>query len=275
MITRLRERVKEAFARISRGAQFAIVPRASQGGGMTAFRYEHGGICACCGTYQVFHTDADWFRDTLICPDCGSVVRERALALVLSELLPTWRELAIHESSPAPRAISARMAREAPGYVASHYFSDAPPGSTVNGYRSEDLENQTFGDETFDLVVTLDVMEHVFDPGKVYREIYRTLKRGGYYLHTFPIRKHLVEPYVQLAKRDAEGAVHLLTGTPEYHGNPISDQGSLVVFDYGYDISRQIAQWAPFDVRISRFWDQSHGIIGEYTEVIICHKPAV
>src|ERR1700730_5169947 len=134
MTARLCERLKAAFARIGRPrrrGRVVIAPRASHDGGMTAFHYEHSGICECCGTYQVFRTDADWFRDTLICPYCGSVVRERALALVLNEVLPNWRELAIHESSPAPRAISARMAREAPGYVASHFFPDAPPGSTV------------------------------------------------------------------------------------------------------------------------------------------------
>jgi len=240
---------------------------------MMEFHYEYKGICVCCDSRQVFRTDSDWFRDTLICRNCGSLVRDRALALILHEVSPNWRELTIHESSPAQRGLSARMAREAPGYLATQYFRHAAAGSLVAGVRNEDLENQTFLDETFDLVITLDVMEHIFDPERVYREIYRTLKNGGYYLHTFPIRKSVVEAFKALARRTANGSIQHLTATPEYHGNPVDDRGSLVVYDYGYDITRQIADWAPFDVRISRFWDQTHGIIGEYTEVIICYKP--
>ena len=50
------------------------------------FHYEHQGFCPCCETPQTFTTDSDWFRDTLCCPNCGSVPRERAIALVLNEI---------------------------------------------------------------------------------------------------------------------------------------------------------------------------------------------
>jgi len=234
--------------------------------------YEFPGFCPCCDTAQVFTSDSEWFRDFLICPNCRSVVRERALALVLKEILPHWRDLAIHESSPAQRGLSALMPRVAKGYVASHYFPTKSFGSMVDGFRNENLEHQTFDNNTFDCVITLDVMEHVFHPDRVYSEVYRTLKPGGYYLHTFPIRKYLVEAAKPLAELNQDGSVKHLTDRPEYHGNPIDHTGSLVTYDYGYDVSKQIAQWAPFDVRISRFWDRTHGVVGEYTEVVTCRK---
>lgn len=234
--------------------------------------YEFEGFCPCCETPQIFKTDSEWFRDFLICTNCQSVVRERAVALVFKEILPNWRDIFIHESSPARRGLSEVMSREAKHYTASHYFPDEPLGALVEGFRNENLEQQTFDDRSFDCVITLDVMEHVFRPDKVYSEIYRTLKSGGYYLHTFPIRKYLVDAYKRLAELRPDGSIGHLSAKPEYHGNPIDQKGSLVTHDYGYDISRQIAQWAPFDVRISRFWDQMHGIIGEYTEVVICRK---
>ena len=59
---------------------------------------------------------------------------------------------------------------------------------------------------------------------------------------------------------------------PEIHGNPVDRRGSIVTVDYGYDLHVQIAKWAPFDVRVYRFADETHGILGEYTEVIVCHK---
>ncbi len=238
-----------------------------------SFHYEHQGFCPCCESSQIFTANSEWFRDSLLCPNCGSVVRERALALVLSEILPNWKNLAIHESSPCARGLSARMIREAPHYVASHYYPSETAGHTINGFQNQNLENQTFNDESFDLVITLDVMEHVFNPDKAYSEVFRTLKKGGVYLHTFPIRKYIIDAWTPLAKLDEDGSVIHSTPSPEYHGNPIDEKGALVTCDYGYDISKQIAQWAPFDVRISRFWDPTHGVIGEYTEVIICRKP--
>jgi ubiquinone/menaquinone biosynthesis C-methylase UbiE len=59
----------------------------------------------------------------------------------------------------------------------------------VGEFRNENLEALTFPDETFDITVTLDVMEHVYNPDKVFQEVYRTLKKGGVYLCTFPVRK--------------------------------------------------------------------------------------
>jgi SAM-dependent methyltransferase len=164
------------------------------------------------------------------------------------------------------------MRLQAPRYLASYFYPGTPAGEFVKNLRNENLEEQTFFDETFDLVITLDVMEHVFNPQKVYQEIYRTLCKGGFYIHTFPIRKWLVESASPRAEVADDGTVRLLVLPPEYHGSP--DGESLVTFDYGYDIARQISEWAPFNVRIIRFWDQYHGIIGEYTEVIVCQKPA-
>ncbi|AZG78085.1 methyltransferase domain-containing protein [Methylocystis rosea] len=229
-------------------------------------------FCPVCSTHQTMKSHSEWFRDFLVCPNCGSSVRERGLALVMNEILPNWRKLQIHESSPSPSGLSRYMAAEAPGYVPTHYFPDRTPGETCGSFRNENLEQMTFNSATFDLTITLDVMEHVFNPERVYLEVWRTLKPRGYYVHTFPIRKWLVTAVTARALLKADGEVEQLVEVPEYHGNPIDERGALVTIDYGYDIGDQIAKWAPFDVRICRFADQTHGILGEYTEVIVCRK---
>ena len=110
------------------------------------------------------------------------------------------------------------------------------PGEThASGWRCENLEALSFADAAFDLVVTQDVMEHMFDPAKAFAEIARTLKPGGAHVFTVPIvRKD--QPTQVRARRDDQGTVrHLLPET--YHGNPIDEKGSLVKVDWGYDIS--------------------------------------
>ncbi|MGE3744685.1 MAG: methyltransferase domain-containing protein [Sphingomonadaceae bacterium] len=237
------------------------------------FYLEIDGDCPICELHTKFIAKGNWLRGTLYCSTCkkGSVPRERALALVLERLAPNWRELVIHESSPMERGISLKLQEQCAHYIGSHYFPNSELGTIVNGFRNENLENQTFGDQVFDLVISLDVMEHIFEPGLAFKEIFRTLKAGGRYICTFPIRNYQVESHKRRASLRSDGSIDFIVD-PEYHGNPISGDGALVTFDYGYAIHQMITHWAPFEVEISRFSKRSAGILGEYTEVIVCSR---
>lgn len=232
--------------------------------------YHASGYCPICEADVEFTAQHDWYRDHLLCSRCGSIPRERALALVLGRRFPNWRNLAIHESSPHPRGASLKLKRECKSYVASHYFPGKPLGMVVDGFRNEDLEVQTFLDESFDLVVTLDVMEHVNQPGDVLREVERTLKPGGAYIFTSPTYKDRVTSE-RRALYNTDGSI-LHHAAPEYHGNPINDAGSLVTFHYGYDFAERVFDWSGLDVEVVRFHDHSHGLIGEFTEVYVATK---
>jgi SAM-dependent methyltransferase len=229
--------------------------------------YEREGTCPICAGAVRFTATGHWYRDQLFCSGCGSIPRERALALVLERRFPGWRGLAIHESSPAARGISAKLAREAPGYVATQFFPGEPSGATVQGFRNETLEALTFADGTFDLTVTLDVMEHVNQPDVVLREVRRTLRPGGAYLFTVPTYKGKVASE-RRAHYKPDGSVEHMA-EPEYHGNPVSDAGSLVTFHYGYDFAELIHAWSGLDVEVVRFHNPTHGIIGDFTEVYV------
>lgn len=230
------------------------------------------GICPICDGGAVFRSDTAWYRDGLKCESCHSIPRERALALVLSELRPQWRGLTIHESSPAKRGISLRLGKECKQYVPTQFFPGMPLGEVVRGFRNENLERLTFADSSFDIFVSLDVMEHVDEPESVFREAARTLRPGGLCLFTTPTYKQRVVTE-RRAKYLTDGTVDFLGNKPEYHGNPISDAGSLVTFHFGYDLPELIYAWSRLHSRVYRFHDRMHGIIGEFTEVYACFKP--
>lgn len=229
--------------------------------------YTNSGYCPICEDETIFSSDNAWYRDHLYCAKCRSIPRERGLALVLERHFPQWRRMNIHESSPAERGVSLKMRKSCPGYVASQFFPGEALGKTLKGFRNENLEQQTFADESFDLVVTLDVMEHVNMPDRVMKEVARTLKPGGSYLFTVPTYKGLVESERRSLYCDDGTISH--TSEPEYHGNPVSDAGSLVTFHYGYDLAEKIHEWSGMDVEVLRFHDHRHGIIGDFTEVYI------
>ena len=189
---------------------------------------------------------------------------------VVRQFVPDWAQRRIHEGSPGSRGASVILKRDCPNYIGTQFFPDVSRGAYRGGVRCEDLEQQTFDSESFDLVITQDVMEHLFHPDRAYREIWRTLKSGGLYIHTTPIYKDRVITE-RRASLGLDGSV-FHHAEPEYHGNPIDPRGSLVTFHYGYDLAELIAEWTPFDIEIRRFHQRSTGIVAEFSEVIICTK---
>ena len=232
--------------------------------------FEHPGRCPICETEVTFAARYSWFRDHLLCPICRSIPRERALMVCIEEFCPQWRTAAIHESSPVERGASAKL-RQAPGYVATQYDPRTAPGErSPNGWISQDLESQTFADETFDLVVTQDVFEHVFDIDSALREIARTLRPGGAHVLTTPL-VNKAKPTEARAERRADGSVHHLA-PPEYHGNPVDPSGSLVTWHFGFDLAARIFEVAKMPTVIFSMDRLDLGIRAEYIEVLVSWK---
>lgn len=52
--------------------------------------------------------------------------------------------------------------------------------------------------DRFDIIVSNQVLEHVKDHRAFFREVFRTLRPGGFSVHLFPLRHVLVEPHLSL-----------------------------------------------------------------------------
>jgi hypothetical protein len=215
-------------------------------------------------------------RDSLISSHCefdGCLTRERALAQVLRSLIPRERlkSLAIHEAAPRRAGLSKWLEANVPNYIITGYFPDAPFGEMTQGIRNEDLEAQTFGDETFDVVLHLDVLEHLFNPFVALKEIFRTLRVGGYCIFSVPTYRELVDS-AQAAVME-EGGVRYI-GEPEYHGNPQRPEDmALVTWKYGHDLPLLIQRHTGFDVEVRRFQSKETAVMGYMNDIYVLHKP--
>jgi SAM-dependent methyltransferase len=232
---------------------------------------ESRGHCPICDRSAVFIARNAWLRDHFICQGCHSIPRERALMAVLQQSYPQWRQLRIHESSPIQRGASLKLARECSDYIPSQYFPTRAPGSIGGGVRCENLEALTFADESLDLHITQDVLEHIPRPEKAFAEIARTLKPGGAHIFTVPIVNRCSQSAMRISIDDRGSISHLVA--PEYHGNPVDDQGSLVTIDWGFDIVEKIAAACGLKTEIHRLDDLSLGIRAELIEVLVTRKP--
>jgi len=190
--------------------------------------------------------------------------------LVVEKYYPHWRKLIIHESSPAKRGASVRLKQQCERYLATQYFPHQTLGEIVNGFRNEDLERQTFPDESFDLVITQDVMEHVYNPAAAFAEIARTLKKGGAHIFTTPLVNKFKKTEVW-AKKGNDGKPIFLN-TPEYHGNPIDPKGSPVTMHWGFDIVEFIRDCSGLETTIEYIDDLNYGIRAEFIEVLVSIK---
>jgi SAM-dependent methyltransferase len=229
------------------------------------------GYCSTCNQQVHFTANNSWLRDHFICMKCGSIPRERALMQVIEQFCPNWCELTVHESSPGNRGASIRLRQECRNYIPSQYFPNKKLGKTHWGIQCENLEALTFEDESIDLHITQDVMEHIFSPEKAFKEIARTLKPGGAHIFTVPLVNKMSPSKVRSKMRD-DGTIDYIQ-PPVYHGNPIDAQGSLVTMDWGYDIAKFIFDTSGLFTHILYIDDLSKGIRAEYIEVLVTLKP--
>jgi SAM-dependent methyltransferase len=114
-----------------------------------------------------------------------------------------------------------------------------------------DLESLPFDDSTFDVVLSLWVLEHLKNPGKAFEEVYRVLKPGGLFMFATPNKKFL--PLVLMNFLKSNKINHLLNKLlfgrepkdvfPSYYGaNDLkvleelsADKFKQVVLRYNYD----------------------------------------
>jgi hypothetical protein len=234
------------------------------------YYFSHDGFCICCEQQVTFQSYDSWLRDNYICTSCGCIPRERALMATIEKYYPGWRDLKIHESSPVNRGASVKIKKHCANYMASQYYPNRKLGEYFDGFRNENLESQTFPDELFDLVITQDVMEHVYHPELVFKEIARTLKKGGAHIFTVPvINKHFkTEVWATLNPDGTPFFLH----KPEYHGNPIDPQGSPVTMHWGFDMIEFIKRVSELETEIVAQYNKNFGIMGEYNEVFVTKK---
>ncbi len=223
--------------------------------------------CSICKRTTFFYEEGHWPREKDRCVRCGSIPRWRALFQTLEDRIPEWRTLAIHESSPYG-AVSQKLKMGCTGYTPTYYFPGVKSGSYKNGFRCENLEQLSFVDHSFDIVITQDVLEHVANPQAVCREICRTLKKGGRHIFTLPCDwSKNTEPRVTF---NGSEIIHLKN--PEYHGNPIDNKGSLVVTDWGNDVCVLINQWTGMNTEVIKYYAGDAGASDEGIDVFMSCK---
>jgi ubiquinone/menaquinone biosynthesis C-methylase UbiE len=135
----------------------------------------------------------------------------------------------------------------------------AEHGKNYEGVRHEDAEALSFPDNAFNWVVSNEVFEHVNEPVRALGECCRVLKPGGCLLFTIPFDTSK-ERSVRRARLENGGVTHLLPAA--YHGNPLSEKGSLVFTDFGWDVLDDVRSAGFRDCAMHVYWSYEYGHLG-------------
>lgn len=216
------------------------------------------------------------YRESFHCPRCGLNSRQRLAADVLRDVLraplagaTSRRSIYLHEQLTAMYQWVCSTFAPQHEIVGSEWLgAEVTPGSVdERGIRHEDIHAHSFEDERFDVVLSTDVLEHVWDIDQAMRETCRILRPGGTLIATVPWNYGAPET-VQVA-RLADGQVEYLD-RPEIHGNPTDpEQGSLVFYRYGWDLLDRIRAAGFADAAGLAFWSARHGVMGERFQWVV------
>jgi len=219
-------------------------------------------------------------KESCDCSNCGARLRGRRLAQVVLELYPVGsppapaRSLAHWVEQPEARALRVaeinridglheQLAR-LPQMSCSEYDPGANPDATSAEVRSEDLTRLTYRDESFDLVLTSESLEHVPALELALREIHRVLAPGGRHVFTIPILPGVPETFAR-AVMQADGSIE--DRAPRIC-HPGGDQGYPVFTEFGADLS-VLFERAGFEADVCFGPTREDDV----AQVFVCRKP--
>lgn len=142
--------------------------------------------------------------------------------------------------------------------IGSEYINPDHIVTEINGIRHEDAEALSFPDGSIDLITSNDVLEHVNNPIQALREIFRVLKPGGVVFITIPFHAYR---FGTVRRAELINGELIYYYPPIYHGNPLSEDGSLVFNDFGLDFLTKLQDIGFHDVSLCLYWSCLYGYL--------------
>ncbi|MAV58461.1 MAG: SAM-dependent methyltransferase [Candidatus Marinimicrobia bacterium] len=234
--------------------------------------YTFPGYCNVCEVDTHFSVDMKWggrmeknlyihnLRERLECSQCQLNSRQRLSISILKQMITNLkRKVYLMEQITVYFNFVNEYFKNAE-VIGSEYLSSSHiGGSYYDDIRHEDCENLSFSDNSVDIIVSNEVFEHIPDPGKAFSECNRVLKKNGQFIFTIPFYSGTYVSEIR-AFLDKNGEINHIKPA-EYHGNPLSEKGSLVFTDFGWDVIDTLKDKGFKNVRIEIYQSFTKGLL--------------
>ncbi len=222
------------------------------------------GKCTVCGNSTAFfYEDPVLYRESLVCAECLTTSRYRSIARGILRAIKELTGVEAESIAELPLVVENVSLRIYDTQTPFYYTTNAYPiphllakcewtDVQTSMYRprepwgiafgpsttNQNLEALTFAENSFHIVITSDVMEHVRLDEKAHHEIRRVLKSGGIYLFTVPHFRSSRETFVRVAVTDpADPTKDQFLTEKEYHGDANAEDGQALSYrSYGTDL---------------------------------------
>lgn len=203
------------------------------------------------------------FRERLVCEQCGLNNRLRATYDFLKNNIKIQdKDVYITEEiTPLYNLLKSKTKT----LIGSEYFANKKFGRIfipkfLKKINNEDLTNLSFKNNQFDLVISLEVLEHIPDYKKALQEIYRVMKNDASFVFSIPFVVSSQQNIVRA--RVVNGVIeHLLPA--EYHGDPVDSEGCLCFYHFGWEIFDDLKQIGFIDSGVYSYHSIDKGYLGE------------
>ena len=188
-------------------------------------------------TWGLSTKERQWFdeREGGFCFHCRMSKRVRMLLWSLRRIcpdLPARSVLHLNQVNELGPALAA-----AGHLVETVHRPELRPGTTVGGYRNEDLCRLTFPDQQFDLVIHSETLEHLADYEEALKEATRVLKPGGFQIYSVPLL-HDRQSRQRIVRSSDGSFIQVLP--PSAHGG---NSEYPVVWEFGKDFIGKRRPW--------------------------------
>lgn len=222
------------------------------------------GYCSCCKRTQTMRVSYDYstrmtpyWRETLMCPVCKMNSRMR-FAIEYLEAFTNKKVYVQEQVTP----FFENLKKIIPDLTGSEFLgSNYAGGEIVNGVLHEDAAALSFDDNTFDVIGSFDVFEHMDNYTMGMNEARRCLKPGGVFLLSVPIFK-IRYNHVRRAWLSQNGTINY-SSEPQYHCNPLSEKGSLVFHEFGWKLIDDLKGAGFREVHAIAYSSIEKGYLGE------------
>lgn len=131
----------------------------------------------------------------------------------------------------------------------------------------QDLTSLSYKADHFDYVLSFDCFEHIPDFQQAFREVHRVLKPQGKLLFSVPFDPASDTTLVRASiNNEGETIFHV---EPEYHGNPMSDKGSLSYYTFGWDLLETLESLGFKHAYALVYWSKKYAYWGD-PQLLLC-----
>ena len=164
------------------------------------------------------------------------------------------------------------MQRYFPLLVGSEFLADGTKSGNYNtdGIRHEDATQLSFLNNSFEVVLSFECLEHIPNYRAALSEFSRVLKPGGLLMISAPFQIDLSATLTR-AIIETDGNIKHLE-TPEYHGDPINGEGILCLYHFGWDILNVIRESGFSSASVLVYNSPSFGYLGGPQTIFLARK---